>query len=202
MPAALALLQERAPGLDVRLTEADPDEAHRLLAAGDVDLAITFHYDNVPDASVEPTRTPLFDDMMLLVLPSGHRLVNRTDVDIADAADQRWIAGCPRCRTHLTTTAASHGFLPDIRHSTDDYVVTQTLVSSGFGVALLPTLALEAARDPKVATIGLRRHTPRRVSLTSPADIPSSPATAAVTTALIEVTRPRRTATSADQPGR
>lgn len=195
VPAAIALLRERAPGLDIRLTEAEPDEARRLLAAGDVDLAVTFDYDNVPDASGQPARTPLFDDPILLVLPSGHPLAGRTDADLADAADQRWIAGCPRCRAHLTTAAASHGFLPDIRHSTDDYVVTQTLVSTGLGVALLPALALEAAHDPRVTTIGLCRHTPRRISLTHPADMPPSPATAAATTALIDVTRPRRTTT-------
>lgn len=199
VPAAVALLRERAPGLDVRLTEAEPDEARRLLAAGDVDLAVTFDYDNVPDTPAEPPRTPLFDDPMLLVLPSGHPLADRTDGDLADVADQRWIAGCPRCRTHLTTAAAGYGFLPDIRHSTDDYVVTQTLVSTGLGIALLPALALEAARDPQVTTIGLRRHAPRRVSLTSPADIPPSPAVAAATTALIDVTGPRRSGESKEE---
>ena len=195
VPAAIALLRDRAPGLDVRLTEAEPDEARRLLVAGDVDLAVTFDYDNVPDPSAEQARTPLFDDPMLLVLPSGHRLADRTDAGLADAADQRWIAGCPRCRAHLTTAAAGHGFLPDIRHSTDDYVVTQTLVATGLGVALLPALALEAARDPRVSTIGLRRHAPRRVSLTHPADMPPSPAAAAATTALLDVTAPRRATT-------
>jgi DNA-binding transcriptional LysR family regulator len=192
VPAAIARLQDAAPGLDIRLTEAEPDEARELLAAGDVDLAVTFSYDNVPDASAQPARTSLFDDPLLLVLPSGHALADRTDADLADALDQRWIAGCPRCRTHLTTAAASQGFLPDIRHSTDDYVVTQTLVSTGLGVALLPALALEAARHPRVTTVGLRRHPPRRVGLTAPADIPPSSAVAAVTTALIEVTERRR----------
>ena len=194
VPTAIALLQDRAPGLDIRLTETEPDEARGLLAAGEVDLAVTFAYDNVPDAAVAPAPTPLFDDPMLLVLPSGHALADRAETDLDAVADQRWIAGCPRCRTHLTTAAAGHGFLPDIRHSTDDYVVTQTLVATGLGVALLPALALEAARDPRVATIGLRGHTPRRVSLTGPADIPPNPATAAATTALLEATRPRRTA--------
>jgi DNA-binding transcriptional LysR family regulator len=200
VPAAIALLQERAPGLDIRLTEAEPEQAHKLLATADVDLAVTFDYDNVPTESIHAAPTPLFDDPMLLVLPSGHPLTNRPDTNLADAADQRWIAGCPRCRTHLMTAAASQGFLPDIRHSTDDYVVTQTLVGAGLGVALLPALALEAARDPHVATLGLHRYSPRRINLTSPADTPASPATAAATTALIEVTAPRRAATPPTNP--
>lgn len=61
VPAALARLQAHTPGLDIRLTEAEPPQAHQLLAAGDVDLAVTFNYDNLPtDAS--PATTPLFDD--------------------------------------------------------------------------------------------------------------------------------------------
>ncbi|MBR7837794.1 LysR family transcriptional regulator [Actinospica durhamensis] len=192
VPAAIALLWERAPGLDVRLTEAEPDEARRLLAAGDADLAVTFDYDNVPDASTQTARIKLFDDTMLLVVPPAHRLAARSDIDLAAATDQRWIAGCPRCRAHLTAAAAGCGFLPDIRHSTDDYVVTQTLVAAGLGIALLPALALEAARDPRVETVELHRHTPRRVSLTSPPDIPPSPATRALTSALVEITAPRR----------
>jgi DNA-binding transcriptional LysR family regulator len=192
VPAAIALLQERTPGLDIRLTEAEPEQAHQLLATADVDLAVAFEYDNVPTESVHAPPTPLFDDPMLLVLPSGHPLADRRHPQLADAADQRWIAGCPRCRAHLMTAAAGQGFRPDIRHSTDDYVVTQTLVGAGLGVALLPSLALEAAHDPTVATIGLHRHPPRHVHLVSPADTPASPATAAVMTALIEVTAPRR----------
>jgi DNA-binding transcriptional LysR family regulator len=195
VPAAIALLNQRAPGLDLRLTEAEPEEALGLLADADVDLAITFDYDNVPisrNGSAKPISTTLFDDPLVLVVPAAHPLAGRTDTDLADVADQRWIAGCPRCRTHLVTAAAGQGFLPDIRHSTDDYVVTQTLVAAGLGVALLPALAIEAARALQVAIVGLRRHPPRRISLSSRPDIPASPATAAALTALIDVTAARR----------
>jgi DNA-binding transcriptional LysR family regulator len=192
VPASIALLQSRAPGLDLRLTEAEPEAAHDLLAAAEVDLVVTFDYDNVPTEPVDPGIV-LFDDPMLLMLPPGHPLTGRTDADLAEAADQRWIAGCPRCRRHLLTAAANQGFLPDIRHSTDDYVVTQTLVAAGLGVALLPALALEAARDPQITTVGLPGHAPRHIRLTSPADLPASPATAAATAALLEVTAARRT---------
>lgn len=35
---------------------------------------------------------------MLLVLPGGHTLGSRADVTLRDAARERWIAGCARCR--------------------------------------------------------------------------------------------------------
>jgi len=192
VPAAIALLGARAPGLDIRLTEAEPEHAQRLLAAAEVDLAITFDYDNVPHAPTPSTQTPLFDDPILLVVPGGDPLARRPNLALIDAAERRWIAGCPACRAHLTTAAAGHGFRPDIRHSTDDYIVTQTLVAAGLGVALLPSLALEAARDPDIATIEIEGHQPRHVILNSAADRSPSPATTATATALIEVTSPRR----------
>ena len=196
VPAAIALLHRRAPGLDLRLTEAEPEEALGLLADADVDLAVTFDYDNVPvlsDGPLVPDRTALFDDALVLVVPATHALAGRTGTELADAAGERWIAGCPRCRTHLLTAAAGQGFLPDIRHSTDDYVVTQTLVAAGLGVALLPALALEAAHAPGVVALGLSRHPPRRISLSRRADIPAGPAVSAALAALVEGTAPRRT---------
>src|SRR5215472_860928 len=43
-PAAAALLREQQPGVDLRLTEAEPPEALRMLRAGYVDVAMVFRY--------------------------------------------------------------------------------------------------------------------------------------------------------------
>ncbi len=49
VPAAAAMLRERQPGVDLRLTEAEPPEALRMLRAGYVDVALVFRYS--PDAA-------------------------------------------------------------------------------------------------------------------------------------------------------
>ena len=48
VPAAAAMLREYQPGVDLRLTEAEPPEALRMLRAGYVDVALVFRYS--PDA--------------------------------------------------------------------------------------------------------------------------------------------------------
>ena len=48
VPAAAAMLREHQPGVDLRLTEAEPPEALRMLRAGYVDVALVFRYS--PDA--------------------------------------------------------------------------------------------------------------------------------------------------------
>ena len=44
VPAAAAMLREGQPGVDLRLTEAEPPEALRMLRAGYVDVALVFRY--------------------------------------------------------------------------------------------------------------------------------------------------------------
>jgi len=49
VPAAAAMLRGHQPGIDLRLTEAEPPEALRMLRAGYVDVALVFRY--FPDGS-------------------------------------------------------------------------------------------------------------------------------------------------------
>ena len=45
VPAAAAMLRERHPSVDLRLTEAEPPEAVRMLRAGYVDVALVFRHE-------------------------------------------------------------------------------------------------------------------------------------------------------------
>jgi DNA-binding transcriptional LysR family regulator len=45
VPAAAAILHERHPSVDLRLTEAEPPEALRMLRAGYVDVALVFRHE-------------------------------------------------------------------------------------------------------------------------------------------------------------
>ena len=57
VPAAAAQLEDETPGLDLRLTEAEPPEALRMLRAGYVDVALVFqHYQqDLDEAPPKPT---------------------------------------------------------------------------------------------------------------------------------------------------
>jgi len=103
--------------------------------------------------------------------------------DLARLADQRWIAGCDRCREHLLTQCAAAGFTPRIAFTTDDFVAAQALVTAGLGVTLLSDLALRAARNPGVRTARLRG-TRRCVVAVRYGDAPDPPATALLLEAL------------------
>ncbi len=55
VPAAASMLRERHPSVDLRLTEAEPPEAVRMLRAGSVDVALVFrHEPEVDGAGSDP----------------------------------------------------------------------------------------------------------------------------------------------------
>ena len=159
VPAAAARLQELQPGIDLMLTEAEPPEALRMLRAGYVDVAVIFRHDQAEstpgEEEEEGTRgVLLLDDPVYLVTPAASPDKTRPDetrpAGLAGYADQRWIAGCERCRDHLLRQCAQAGFTPKIAFTTDDYVAVQALVAAGLGVTTLPGLALRSARHPGV----------------------------------------------------
>ena len=161
---ALANLSAEHPGLDVRLTQVEPPEALVLLAEGQCDLAIVFDYPGEDFERGPLEAVKLLNDPLRAVLGPGHPLADRESVSMGDLAGQRWIAGCVSCRKHLVREAVKAGFTPDIRHSTDDYVVVQALVAAGIAVAALPSMALRASLNPAVRVLPLNGYPSRTVS--------------------------------------
>jgi molybdate transport repressor ModE-like protein len=149
VPRAVAGLRGRHPDIDVELTEAEPPQALSLLSSGDVDLALVFSY-TTEEAERGLVWRALADEPVHVVVAADHRAASRRRLTLADLADEPWIVGCERCRAHAVRLCAEAGFVPAVRHVSDDYVVVQNLVAVGLGVTLLPQSALEAFRHPGV----------------------------------------------------
>lgn len=182
VPDALALLATRHPGIALELTEAEPPEAHELLRAGSVDLALTFAYPGQPEPE-QITSAPLLDDPLHLVTRTGSDVTE--PVDLASLADEAWVTGCERCRRELLALCADAGFTPAIAFASDDYVAVQSLVAAGLGVTVLPGLALRAHQHLGVVRRPLAAH--RRIQLSTYGAPPRPAAVDAVAAALGEV---------------
>ncbi|MEU6407145.1 LysR family transcriptional regulator [Microbispora sp. NPDC046933] len=180
VPAAATRLAQDHPGLDLRLMEAEPPEALRLLRAGRVDVAVVFRYGETAPEDDGVRLVHLLDDPSLLVTPSAYGGAG----DLAAYADGPWIAGCERCRAHLLTLCAEAGFEPRVSFTTDDYVAVQAMVAAGLGVAILPRLALSAHRHPDVRVSELPGSA-RRVYAATYGEPPDPPAVAALVAALL-----------------
>jgi molybdate transport repressor ModE-like protein len=78
VPAAAAWLEAETPGLDLRLTEAEPPEALRMLRAGYVDVALVFqHYQEGLD--VAPPKPTEEGTRGRLIMDEPVHLVTRAD---------------------------------------------------------------------------------------------------------------------------
>lgn len=192
---AIGTLADQHPDIDVHLTQLEPPEAEKLLLHGDCDLALVFDYTETGNTPGAFDSTPLLDDPLRVVLPPGHALRDATRVALADLRHDRWVAGCPRCRQHLISSAAEAGFTPLISHSTDDYVVVQTLVATGTAVAILPALALAATLNAAVHPRAIADHPPRRVRALTLPGADGVPAIAAVLAHLRKAARSFASAT-------
>ncbi|WP_267424639.1 MULTISPECIES: LysR family transcriptional regulator [unclassified Curtobacterium] len=176
VPAVLAWLADRVPGVTTTYVEVEPPEALAMLRRGEADVALTFTYVGdevgaVPDPGLL-TRTIGRDPLALVTPvaagagagaesavrsggsdrggPVGSRaaVAGSGTVDLASQRGARWIGGCPRCRGHLLASCASAGFTPDIVLETDNAAAVVGLVAAGLGVALLPRLALATTVIP------------------------------------------------------
>lgn len=187
VPAALALLAERHPGLEPTTAEALPPAAEQAVRRGECDVAIVSSYDDdgtpdYPDLHV----VPLLVEPVHAVVPHDSPVATKATVPLDALADSTWIAGCETCRGHLVRAAAAEGFVPDIRHATDDYLVAQGLVAAGLGVTLLPLRALAAVRHPGVAAVPVTGQAFRVSALARPATA-EVPAVQALLDVLVDV---------------
>lgn len=196
VPAAMATLAARHPGLKLIYTEAEPPESLELLTDGSIDIALTFTYSgdsaDPHDGLVGAEITELFADPAVLVLPAGHQFCGSADVDLGAFEAERWIAGCPLCRGHLLAACSAKGFSPRIAHATDNSVAVLGLVSAGVGIALQPKLALEPLEAPEgtvVLDLPGNDRAVRAVHLRGSATVPAIGATLK---ALRDVTAERR----------
>lgn len=165
IPEALARLARHHPGIRVELQEDEPPESLQRLAHGECDITLAFTYpglhDDLPEEVVE---IPLLEDQLTVLMPSRHPMARRRSVKLIDLADERWIAGCLRCRANFLHECAELGFAPDIAFTTDDNLVVQSLVAEGLGVAMMPGLVLNFLRHRSVTGRPLDPASRRHVS--------------------------------------
>jgi DNA-binding transcriptional LysR family regulator len=159
-------LADQAPDVALQYREAEPPGAISMLRDGDVDCALIFDYEGAAELPAGSVFTPLWRETVSLVI-SEDRAAGASSAHLGDYAGEHWIAGCEKCRGHLLAAAAESGFEPEIIQETDNVPAMLAMAAAGGAVALVPGLALAAARTlpddavslplspPRYRTIGL-----------------------------------------------
>jgi DNA-binding transcriptional LysR family regulator len=138
----------RDGGYTVRVREAELDSLLHELEAMSLDAAIIYSDPQRPTMLPTHVQTrPLFTEQFFLIVPVDHPLAGHSDIELDAFADEDWILGAAEndpCDAALLAAAAQLGFTPHGAIRSDDYAVVAGYVEAGFGVALVPELALPA----------------------------------------------------------
>jgi DNA-binding transcriptional LysR family regulator len=139
----VAALAGTHPRVRLTIREYEPAEAHAMLLADQIDLALTYDYDLAP-AALDPdlTATPLWSTAWGLGVPAGEASTPpRGALAVVGAfRDRDWI-GKSRNRADeqvLRTLASMAGFRPRMTHEADSLDLVDELIVAGLGVGLLP----------------------------------------------------------------
>ena len=99
----------------------------------------------------------LLDDPYVAVLPSGHPLAEREQIDLVDLAGDRWVDNDFArgwCRKNLIEACHAAGFSPPFHVEAHDYPTAMAFVAAGIGLTVLPTLG--ARQLPRRGGCGAR----------------------------------------------
>ncbi|WP_345477265.1 LysR family transcriptional regulator [Nesterenkonia rhizosphaerae] len=168
IPQIAARMAEEFPALrlDFRLWEhsqgrgEDPDVEINLAGAWPQSAAATETYE---------TRE-LLTEPYVVVLPAGHRLAGRPEVELEDLRQESWIDNTGTqgsCSRIVHDACAARGFSPPYRMETQGDGTAVAFVETGAGITLMPQLSFATARADlsKVAVARVVNPTPTRTLL-------------------------------------
>lgn len=153
---AMTALGTSAPGILIRVRDAEGDASLMMVLDGHADLAVAVEYRGAPrEDDRRLCRVPLYAEPFDAVLPRGHRLAGHDRVSVADLADEPWIGPYPGNPCHEVVMLACEfaGFQPRVTHSSDDFRAVAALAGAGAGVALVPRSALRGVDLPDVVVL-------------------------------------------------
>lgn len=192
VPPALCALRDGYPELTVELRELEMEDSIPMLARGDLDIALVNDWDTEPLPIADGiARTSLLDDVFDLVVPAGHRLAGRTEVDLAEMDGEAWVGWTKdsMCNKWLTRTLRARDIEPAIKHTVEDHHTQMTLVAAGLGSALLPRIG-RPIPGGDVRVIELRPSLARHIYAITRNGATRRPAVRAVRDVLRDVCRP------------
>jgi DNA-binding transcriptional LysR family regulator len=160
IPSLLAQFHTRAPRIRLHLVQAHGEALAEQVRDGRLDLAVM-----IPPPPDLPT-VDLGRQRIDLHVSRAHPLAGRRRIDLAELADESFIANPPsyQLRALLDSWCAAAGFTPRVVFEITEFETLRALVALGQGVALLP--AAEVA-DPDLSVIPLDGERDREVGLVS-----------------------------------
>lgn len=141
---ALQALEEQYPGVELRIIEDQPPQSFHRLITTEADICLAAVEEGVPHRN-----DPRFDQRELArepidaLMPSCHRLADKSALALRDLAEESWIVPAPGQAGHheVLTACQSAGFTPSAVHYAREWSTVGTLVQVTGAVSLTSRFA-------------------------------------------------------------
>jgi len=157
LPAVMRRFLEDWPAVEIGLTEPATDaEFATLLENGELDLALCSL--PLPDGPFDAVE--LMNDPYILLVPAAGRFEGRDTLSLGEL-DTTPIVGCSATGVKLENALRATGHTLEFAFRSDNNGTLQGLVAAGFGIALVPLLAVGPG-DAHVRIVQLEELVPPR----------------------------------------
>lgn len=145
LPGVLTRFAKECPRARVEIVEETTGNILRLLAEGDIDLAILA----LPIQAEHVHTKTLFTEELLAVLPTHHPLAKKPKVSLKDLVLEPFVVlNEAHCLTGATMSfCARHSASPLVTAKSHQLLTVLELVRLGQGVSLVPAMAVPRDRD-------------------------------------------------------
>jgi DNA-binding transcriptional LysR family regulator len=151
LPEEIAGFAAANPGIRIELEEQNSDQVVMAVANGQADFGI--YAERTPTFSLQTM--PYRFDQLVVVVPDGHPLSQRSSVSFVDALDYDFVSLARQTslaeRLALATSTSGKRF--KLRIQVRSFDAMCLMVSAGLGIAILPSLAV----SPHLVSMGLRK---------------------------------------------
>jgi DNA-binding transcriptional LysR family regulator len=163
VPSLLSAMEAQHPKVTVGVLEGNTSTLLPQLAAGRIDLGVINFPADDPDVVVEP----LFDEDLIVVVPSGHPLAEHKRLSVRDLADHELLLPPPgtSIRVDLDQAASAAGATLKAKAELDGIRLIASMAFEGYGAAVLPSTAVPRWLRGEFRMIPIDGVAPRRVGI-------------------------------------
>lgn len=151
LPRALPRFRKQYPMVTLDLRERTTTQILRDVEAGNLDVGLVRYPIFEPSAAQV---TPVEHDVLVVVVPRGHRLGRKSKLKLRDLAAEPFIMysslAALNLRGHVMLICQSAGFTPIVAQEAVQVQTIISLVESGLGIALVPSISQRHAPDSVV----------------------------------------------------
>lgn len=142
LPGILREFRKKCPNVQFHVQMLTTQEMVTLLHRGQVDFCLS----SIPIQGDDIESQIVFIDPILLAVPNGHRLANRSSVSLTELRDE-WFVGVKRgysTRDLVDSMCESLGMVLNYVYEGDEPARLTALVEAGVGIAFIPSTARNA----------------------------------------------------------